>query len=73
MTSCDAVPNAERTALSRARRRRGARLAPNVEFTAAVVEFLLVNGYLHPDDVDFSAEVGAAITAFMADTAGAKQ
>ena len=76
MTSC-AVPNdpmsdAERAALSRARRRRGARLARNVEFTPAVAEFLAVNGYLHPEDVDIAGVVGAAINAFLADMAGAE-
>jgi hypothetical protein len=40
--------SAERMQMTRDRRRRGVRLAQNVEFTADVAEFLAVNGYLHP-------------------------
>ena len=50
----DDNPGAERTALSRARKRRGVRLARNVEFTPVVAEFLAVNGYIHPEDVDLA-------------------
>ena len=61
--------SAERVQMTRDRRRRGVRLAQNVEFTAEVAEFLVVNGYLDPEDTDNADELGAAITAFMADVA----
>ena len=51
--------SAERMQVTRDRRRRGVRLAP-VEFTAEVVEFLAVNGYLHPEDTEQRVTVTSA-------------
>ena len=62
------TPAKDRLAATRDRRRRGVRIA-RVEYKAVDAEYLVVNGYLPPDDADNQVAVGRAISALLSDLA----